>query len=126
MWLVKVLEQFLRCIEWLVTIILAGTAALLIGVAGCWGLEAGPEGSFEALSLLLSPWWVGGLLAAAAAFVALRRLAAGGRRPGDPALPEVGPRWADRPGARPPDAIRPDQRGLSEHPSPGAERGEGP
>jgi hypothetical protein len=126
MWFLKVFGQLLRCVEWLATVILAGTAALLIGAAGCWGLAAGPEGAFMALSYLLAPWWVGGLLAAAAVLLLWRRLAAGGSRPGDPALPDPGPRWADRPGAQAPDAIRPGQAGVFEQPGPGAQRGEAP
>jgi hypothetical protein len=119
-----VLVQVLRCVEWLATIILAGTAFLLVGAAGCWGLTGGPEGAALVLSDLLAPWWVGGLLAAAAALLAWRKLRAGGGRPASPALPDPGPRWADRPGDRPPDAIQSDQRGLSEHPGPGGGRGE--
>jgi hypothetical protein len=124
MWFLKVVGPFLRGIEVLVGLFLAGTAAFLFFAVACMALVGSPAGASPAPSFLLTGGFVGSLLAAAAVPLLWRRRLRRRSRPDLPALPDPGPRWADRPGARPPDAIRPDQRGLSEHPGSGAERGE--
>ena len=100
-----------------------GVLAMAFGIA----LDSRPrEGEELATWVLLGLILYGFLLGAVTLFMVYRRRAARERRSVSPAIPEVGPRWADRPGARPPDAIRPDQAGVAEHPSAGTQRGEAP
>jgi hypothetical protein len=105
-----------------------GAAALgVLAMAFGFALDSRPRKGEELVTwVLLGLILYGFLLGAVALFMVYRGRAARERRPVSPALPDPGPRWADRPGARPPDAIQPDQAGLSEHPGPGVERSEAP
>jgi hypothetical protein len=123
MWFLKVLGRFLQVVEVLTSLALAGASAFLFFAVACMALVGSPAGASPEPSFLLTVGLVGSLLAAAAGGLLWRKRLYRRNRPDVPALPDPGPRWADRPGARPPDAIRPDQRGLSEHPGRGAEQG---
>jgi hypothetical protein len=88
-------------------------AAGVIGFVFSYGLAGRPpRGPDPATWALLGLILDGLLLGAVAVFMACRNRAARGGRPAAPALPEAGPRWADRHGAG--------RHGIA----PGAERGE--
>jgi hypothetical protein len=122
----KVIDQFLRRVEVLVAVVLAGAAFLFFALA-CIPPVNRPAGISAAPSFLLQRS-LSCLLAAVVVALSWRRRAARGSGPDVRALPDPGPRWSDRPGAWPPGAIRPDQARVSEspRPDPGVERGEAP
>jgi hypothetical protein len=122
------LGRFISCCLLVIPGAGVGAAVFYTFVMVCTFTVGGPAGlSLDtAVTILFALVLAGAALGATAGFVVWCRLTPEEGRPCDPALPEVGPRWADRPGARPPDSIRPDQAGVSEHPGPGAERERSP